>query len=110
MVSSIRKVVFRFNEELNDHETPQHRKRPFTVEFKGNSTAGELVAALDVPTAEVDLLLVDGEASDSGHRLSGGKRVAAYSIFERFDITPMVILPGRPLPKISLNSRTFVVT
>jgi uncharacterized protein len=88
---------FRFYEELNDHLPPNRRKRSFTVEFDGETPVDELVVALGVPTAEVDLLLVDGKSADFERRLTGGERVTVYPIFERFDITPMVRLPGRPL-------------
>jgi hypothetical protein len=97
MPSPVRTAEFRFYEELNDHLPPHRRKRPFTVEFEGEPTVGELIAALGVPAAEVDLILVDGESADFEHRLTGGERVAVYPIFERFDITPTVRLPGRPL-------------
>jgi hypothetical protein len=97
MPSPVRTAEFRFYEELNDHLPTHRRKRPFTVEFEGEPTVGELIAALGVPAAEVDLMLVDGESADFERRLTGGERVAVYPIFERFDITPMVSLPGRPL-------------
>ena len=97
MTSPLRTAEFRFYEELNDHLPPHRRKRPFTVEFEGEPTVGELIAALGVPAAEVDLLLVDGDSADFERRLTGGERVAVYPVFERFDITPAVRLPGRPL-------------
>lgn len=88
---------FRFYEELNDHLPPHRRKRTFPVEFEGEPTVGEMIAALGVPPEEVDLLLLDGESSGFGRRLRGGERVAVYPVFERFDITPLTRLPGRPL-------------
>lgn len=88
---------FRFYEELNDHLPPSRQKRPFSVEFAGRPQVGDLIAALGVPLGEVDLLLVDGQSSDFDRRLEGGERVAIYPVFERFDITPLVRLPGRPL-------------
>ena len=92
-----RTAEFRFYEELNDHLPPQLRKRSFTVGFAGAPQIGELCAALGVPAAEIDLLLVDGESSRFERRLQGGERVAVYPVFERFDITPLTRLPGRPL-------------
>lgn len=58
---------------------------------------GELIAALGVPLEEVDLLLIDGLSQEFEYCLKGGERVAVYPVFERFDISPMVRLPGRPL-------------
>lgn len=97
MKDSDRSAEFRFYEELNDHLPPHRCKHAFTVEFQGRPAVGDLVAAFGVPLAEVDLLLVDGESCDFGRRLRGGERVAVYPVFERFDITPLVRLPGRPL-------------
>lgn len=92
-----RTAEFRFYEELNDHLPPRLRKRSFDVDLVGTPKVGELCAALGVPLAEIDLLLVDGESSRFDDRLSGGERVAVYPVFERLDITPLVRLPGRPL-------------
>jgi hypothetical protein len=88
---------FRFYEELNDHLPPSRRKRTFTVAFGGRPEVGDLIAALGVPLAEVDLLLVDGESCGFERRLGGGERVAVYPVFERFDISSLTRLPGRPL-------------
>jgi len=97
MPTPLRTAEFRFYEELNDHLPPHRQKRPFTVEFAGEPTVGEMIASLGVPIVEVDLLLIDGESSDFEHRLTGGERGAVYPIFERFDITPATRLPDRPL-------------
>ncbi len=97
----IRSAEFRFYEELNDHLPPHRRKRPFSVAFEGEAKVGDLIAALGVPPAAVDLLLVDGESTGFERRLSGGERVTVYPIFERFDITPLVRLSGRPLCRSS---------
>ncbi len=93
----IRTVELRFYEELNDHLPPERRKRTFAVELAAAISAGELISALGVPLAEVDLLLVDGESCGFERRLAGGERLAVYPVFERFDITPLTRLPDRPL-------------
>lgn len=97
MTAPSHSAEFRFYEELNDHLPPHRQKRPFRVAFEGQPAVGELIEALGVPPEGVDLLLIDGESSGLEHRLTGGERVAVYPIFERFDITPLVRLPGRPL-------------
>lgn len=97
-----RTAEFRFYEELNDHLPPSRRKRTFSVAFTGRPEVGALIASLGVPPAEVDLLLVDGASCGFECRLAGGERVAVYPIFERFDISPLTRLPGRPLdPKFN---------
>lgn len=97
METSARTVELRFYEELNDHLPPSRYKRPFSVIVEDGLTAGELIAGLGVPLAEVDLLLVDGESCGFERPLAGGERVAVYPVFERFDITPLSRLPDRPL-------------
>jgi hypothetical protein len=91
---------FRFYEELNDHLPTKRRKRSFTVEFEGKPEVGKIIAALGIPLAEVDLLLLDGESAHFQRRLAGGERVAVYPIFERFDISHLACLPGRPLCRV----------
>lgn len=93
----VRSAEFRFYEELNDHLPLHWWKRSFAVEFEPGATLGEVITALGVPLAEIDLLLVDGESSGFEMPLSDGARVAVYPIFERFDITRVTRLPGRPL-------------
>jgi hypothetical protein len=97
MPEASRIAEFRFYEELNDHLSPPRRKRTFTVAFTGRPQIGELIAILGVPPAEVDLVLVDGASCGFERRLSGGERVAVYPVFERFNISPLARLPGRPL-------------
>lgn len=94
------RAEFRFYEELNDHLSPHRRKRSFSVDFEGEPKVGDVIAALGVPPAEVDLLLIDGESADFERRLAGGERIAVFPIFERFDISSLTRLPGRPLCKI----------
>jgi hypothetical protein len=88
---------FRFYEELNDYLPPRKRKRAFAVTFTGSPEVGELIAAHGVPPEEVDLILVDGESCGFDRQLAGGERVAVYPIFERFDVSSLTRLPGRPL-------------
>jgi hypothetical protein len=90
-------VEVRFYEELNDHLPPERRKRSFRVELTGRPSVGEVIASLGVPLGQVDLLLVDGVSCDFERRLQGGERVAVYPVFERFDISSLVRLAGRPL-------------
>ncbi len=97
MPSPQRTAEFRFYEELNDHLPQGRRKCSFRVDLAGRPTVGELIASLGVPLEEVDLLLVDGVSCDFERRLHGGERVAVYPVFERFDISSLVRLAGRPL-------------
>jgi uncharacterized protein with PIN domain len=88
---------FRFYEELNDFLRPELRKRTFSHAFNGTPAVKDVIEAIGVPHAEVDLVLVDGESVDFARRLHDGNRVAVYPVFERFDLTPLTRLRPRPL-------------
>ncbi len=91
------RAEFRFYEELNDFLPPDRRKRPFSVEFGASPTVGQAVAALGVPPAEVDLILVNGDSVDFRRTLADGDRVSVYPVFESFDIAPLTRLRPAPL-------------
>ena len=59
---------------------------------------------MGIPHTEVDLILVDGDARDFSHRPTSGDRIAAYPMFEVFDIGSTALL--RPVP---LRNPRFVV-
>jgi hypothetical protein len=88
---------FRFYEELNDFLRPELRKRTFSHAFNGTPAVKDVIEAIGVPHAEVDLVLIDGESVDFARRLRDGNRVAVYPVFERFDMTPLTRLRPRPL-------------
>ena len=88
---------FRFYEELNDFLRPELRKRTFSHGFNGTPAVKDVIEAIGVPHAEVDLVLIDGESVDFARRLRDGDRVAVYPVFERFDIAPLTRLRPRPL-------------
>jgi uncharacterized protein with PIN domain len=82
---------------LNDFLPPGLRKRTFSHPFNGTPAVKDVIEAIGVPHAEVDLVLVDGESVDFARRLSDGNRVAVYPVFERLDVTPVTRLRPRPL-------------
>ena len=88
---------FRFYEELNDFLRPEFRKRTFSHAFNGTPAVKDVIEAIGVPHAEVDLVLVDGESVDFARRLHDGNRVAVYPMFERLDLTALTRLRPRPL-------------
>ncbi len=91
------RVTLRFYAELNDHLAPDRRRVAFAVESGGRQSVGELIEAAGVPTAEVDLVLVNGRSVGLAHRVGEGERVSVFPVFESLDVTPLVELPGRPL-------------
>jgi hypothetical protein len=88
---------FRFYEELNDFLRPELRKRTFSHAFNGTPAVKDVIEAIGVPHAEVDLVLIDGESVSFARRLRDGNRVAVYPMFERFDVAPLTRLRPRPL-------------
>ncbi|MDT8409684.1 MAG: Mut7-C RNAse domain-containing protein [Wenzhouxiangellaceae bacterium] len=92
--------TFRFYEELNDFLDPALRKRCFEHRFDGTPSVKDRIEALGVPHTEVDLVLVDGQASTFNQRLRGGERVAVYPVFECFDIGELSAQPARPLREL----------
>ncbi len=90
-------ALFRFYEELNDYLPRDRRKCSFGHDFRGTPAVKDVIEALGVPHAEIDLVLVDGRSVTFAHRLRGGERVAVYPTFERLDIRPLHRLHPRPL-------------
>ena len=88
---------FRFYEELNDFLRPELRKRTFSQGFNGAPAVKDVIEAIGVPHAEVDLVLIDGESVNLSRRLHDGNRVAVYPMFERLDIAPLTRVRPRPL-------------
>jgi hypothetical protein len=97
--------LFRFYEELNDYLPEKARKRELCFDLKEPTTVGEAIAALGIPSGEVDLILVNGESVGFEHRLRDGDRVSVYPIFERFDISGVTQVREKPLIKLRSPGR-----
>jgi len=93
----LRKSVFRFYEELNDHLPESHRKKNFEFEFSGKPSLKNTIHAIGVPHGEVDLILVDGQPVDFNYHLQGGEKVSVYPVFESLDISSINRLRPEPL-------------
>jgi uncharacterized protein len=92
------RAELRLYEELNDHLPTGLRRR--TLLCPAGSTVGETLAALGVAAGEVDVVLADGVSVGFDHRVGAGERIAVYPVFERFDVGPLSVLPGRPLRRL----------
>ena len=99
-MSEMKKAVFRFYEELNDFLLDHRRKADFEAEFEGGRSVGEMIEALGVPHAEIDLILANGEPVDFGYILRDGDRVSVYPVFESLNIEKVTRLRESPLRKI----------
>ncbi len=93
----LRKSVFRFYEELNEHLPEDIRKKEFSYEFTGRPSVKNSIQAIGIPHSEVDLILVDGEAVDFSYQMQGGEKISVYPVFESLDISPLVRLRPKPL-------------
>jgi uncharacterized protein with PIN domain len=91
------RALFRFYAELNDFLPPERRGVSFTHFFRGSPAVKDVIEALGVPHAEVDLVLADGESVDFSWALRDGARVSVYPVFESIDIAPLARVRPRPL-------------
>ena len=97
-------VTVRAYAELNDFLAPESRGLTLRRPFRTHQTVKDVLEATGIPHTEIDLILVNGDARDFGHRPTTGDRIAAYPVFEAFDIGATARL--RPVP---LRNPRFVV-
>jgi uncharacterized protein with PIN domain len=93
----IRKTLFRFYEELNDHLPDKWKKQQFQYDYKGKPSVKNTIQAIGVPHSEVDLILVNGEPVGFDYQMKGGESISVYPMFESLDISPLVRLRAKPL-------------
>jgi uncharacterized protein len=72
--------------------------------FRPHQTVKDVLEAMGIPHTEVDLILVNGDPADFGHRPTAGDRITAYPMFEAMDVGSTTRL--RPVP---LRDPRFVV-
>ena len=97
-------VTVRAYAELNDFLAPEARGATLRRPFRTHQTVKDVLEAMGIPHTEVDLILVNGDAKNFDHRPTIGDRIAAYPVFEAFDIGSTTRL--RPVP---LRNPRFVV-
>ncbi|MBU3065441.1 Mut7-C ubiquitin/RNAse domain-containing protein [Nocardia sp. NEAU-G5] len=90
-------VELRVYAELNDFVPVAARYAAQLRPIRPHQTVKDIVEAAGIPHTEVDLLLVNGESVDFGHRPRPGDRLAAYPVFETLDIGPLTRVRARPL-------------
>jgi uncharacterized protein len=90
-------ATLRFYAELNDFLPPDRRFVAFTHRWQGRASVKDVVEALGVPHAEVDLLLINGESVDFARLVADGDRIAVYPVFEALDIGPVTRVRPEPL-------------
>lgn len=96
----IKQATFRFYEELNDFLPRNKRKLDFIHQFKGSPTVKDIIEAIGVPHAEVDLILVNRISVSFNYILKNDDMVSVYPVFETFDIKGVTRLRAEPLRDI----------
>ena len=87
----------RVYEELNNFLPPQKRKRTFAHDFPEGATVSHLLAALGVPSSEVDLVLAGDVSVNLTYKIRDGERISVYPVFETFDIAGITRMREEPL-------------
>lgn len=93
-------VTVRCYAELNDFLARARRQRAFQAVCPPRTSVKDLLEGLGVPHTEVDLLLVNGEAVGFERLLSEGDRIAAYPVFEAFDVAGVSRVRPEPLREV----------
>jgi uncharacterized protein with PIN domain len=83
--------------ELNDFLPRGRRQVAFEHTWEGRVSVKDLIEGLGVPHGEVDLLLVNGESSGFDRLVEDGDRVAAFPVFESFDVAGETKVRPEPL-------------
>lgn len=82
----------RFYGELNRCLPGQFREKAFKVDVDGDCTVQALLEYFRVPCREVDLILVNGEATGFNYDLEDDDRISIYPRFRNLDIAPLGLI------------------
>jgi uncharacterized protein len=93
----IKKVTFRFYEELNDFLPEEKRKVAFVHEFIDRTSVKDMVESLGVPHTEIDMILVNSNSVDFSYIVEDGDNISVYPVFESLDVTDIQHLRDKPL-------------
>jgi uncharacterized protein len=91
------RATIRCYAELNDFLPRERRQVAFEHAWDGRVSVKDLLEGLGVPHGEVDLLLVNGQSAGFERLVEDGDRVAAYPVFESFDIASETKVRPEPL-------------
>jgi len=93
----MKKVYFRFYEELNDFLPEEKRKVRFTHNYIDRASVKDVIESLGAPHTEVDLILVNGKSVGFDYLINDGDDMSVYPVFESLDITNVQHLRPKPL-------------
>ena len=86
--------------ELNDFLPRERRQVTFEARCDEGGSVKDLLEGLGIPHTEVDLILINGETAGFDARVAAGDRVAAYPVFEAFDIAGVTRVRPEPLREV----------
>ena len=93
----MKKVCFRFYEELNDFLPEEKRKIRFAHNYIDRASVKDVIELFGVPHTEVDLILVNGNSVEFDYLINDVDDISVYPVFESLDITNVQHLRPKPL-------------
>jgi uncharacterized protein with PIN domain len=93
----MKKVYFRFYEELNDFLPEEKRKIRFTHNYIDRASVKDVIESYGIPHTEIDLILVNGSSVGFDYLINDGDDISVYPVFESLDITNIQHLRPEPL-------------
>jgi uncharacterized protein with PIN domain/sulfur carrier protein ThiS len=90
----------RFYAELRDFLAPSRRCGRIVHAFHEPGSVKDVIESYGVPHTEVELVLVNGQSVDFGHRVLDGDRISVYPVFESFDVSSLVQVRPQPLREV----------
>jgi uncharacterized protein with PIN domain len=93
----MKKVYFRFYEELNDFLPEKKRKIRFAHNYIDRASVKDVIESLGVPHTEIDLILINGKSVGFDFLINDGDDISVYPVFESLDITNVQLLRPKPL-------------
>jgi len=93
----MKKVYFRFYEELNDFLPEERKKKRFEHNYIDRTSVKDLIESLGVPHTEVDLILVNRNSVGFDFLINDDDDISVYPVFESLDITNVQHLRPEPL-------------
>jgi hypothetical protein len=93
-------VSFRFYAQLNDFLPAHWRYGRFAYTLRAPASIKDVIEALGVPHPEVDVVTVNGEATDFTYRVREGDHVCVYPVFRKLDLNGLPRVgsdPPRPV-------------
>lgn len=93
----IKKVSFRFYEELNDFLPPDKKKIRFEHKFIDRTSVKDMIESFGVPHTEIDMILVNGKSVNFDYLVRDTDDISVYPVFESIDISDIQHLRKSPL-------------